>query len=118
MHGLHADQQQALPGVPASAAAHWAAAAAAAAAHCVPRLPLRTEALERVRSERKLKERIKHVDWKLGKQSLEMLPEYGVKLQLLKTMDFVSDSEVRSAPPLGRALLPRALTQRYLTSPA
>lgn len=59
-------------------------------------MPHRTEALERVRSERKLAALIAQADFKLGKQSLEKLPEYGIKLRLLKAMDFVSDSEVRA----------------------
>lgn len=81
--------------MPQTVAAHWAGAAAAVAAHRTHRMAHRTEALERARSEHQLTERIKAADWKLGKQSLEMLPEYGIKLKLLKTMDFVSDSEVR-----------------------
>lgn len=95
---IHADSAQLLPGVPAAATAHWASAAAEVAAHPVHRMAHRTEAVERARSERLMTGRIQAMDRRLGNQSLEMLPEYGVKLRLLKSLEFVSDSDVRPAP--------------------
>jgi hypothetical protein len=47
-----------------------------------------------VHSTRRLEEVRRKLTWELGRENLELLPEYGIKLTILKGLDFVSDSEV------------------------
>ena len=61
------------------------------------RLESKAEAIALLQSEIKLVDIIEDFAYSLSNKSLHMLPEYAIKLQVLKESDFVTDDEVRIA---------------------
>jgi hypothetical protein len=62
--------------------------------HSVHRVPHKTEVLARMRSERKLQTIRSEFRIRLTGKNLTLLPEYGLKLNILKHLAFVSETEV------------------------
>jgi hypothetical protein len=76
-------------------------------------MPLKTESIELLRSEQKLQKIREDLEYRLSMRSLELLPEYGVKLQILKGLDFVSATEVRHfLEPLYHCMISRGRSSR------
>lgn len=71
--------------------------------HPTHRAPQKTEALLRIRSERRLQVLQKGIKNQLTGKNLSLLPEYGLKLAILKDLAFVSETEV-TRPNVARYL--------------
>ena len=83
-----------LPGAASRLVEPWTDAMAAVQRHPTHRAPVKTEAVARVRSERKLQAIQKEIKYRLTGKTLQLLPEYDLKLSILKKLEFVSETEV------------------------
>ena len=95
-----------LPGAASLLVEPWADAMAAVQRHATHRAPLRTEAVARIRGERRLQSIQRELKYKLTGKTLQLLPEYDDKLAILKQLEFISETEVRNHPsPRGIAIV-------------
>jgi hypothetical protein len=92
-----------LPGALRPVAKRYARAISAVFSHPVHCAEFKAEAVERVRSENRLRSLMKDMDFKLSNGSLMLLPEYGFKLKVLKDLQFVTPDEVRRRSSLLRS---------------
>lgn len=89
-----------LPGDLKHLAPDWKAVMGAMQAHAAHFAPQKSEAVARVRSERKLQAVQKEIKNQLSGSNLSLLPEYGFKLSILKDLEFVSETEVPHPPSM------------------
>lgn len=98
-----------LPGAAPRLAEQWREVMDAVQKHPTYRAPMKAEALARIRSERQLQAVQKQLKHQLTGQNLLLLPEYGLKLAILKKLEFVSETEVTA--PLTQHAVTTAVTR-------
>jgi hypothetical protein len=91
---MHAELPLVVPGAASRLLDQWKEAIAEVQQHSVYRAAHKAEALARIRSERQLKAFQKEFRNQLMGKNLTLLPEYGLKLSILKQLAFVSETEV------------------------